>query len=368
MVIDEAQEYADDQESAFKYVVTDSQNPQTLFCGTPPTPVSSGTVFLKLRNAALQGETQNTGWAEWWTASGVTYWCSDDGDTFEPDPESNGPQPHFWEVSFRYAPDGVTLLEDHRTPMNWGRLPIIEMDNNEDGMTDLEPYKDLIDAYDLVQNAGTNNLLDFNEFYAIIQGLGGSTASEIVRKLQVNRAVSVGSAAGGGNIELKQFVLDMKGRIDWLELLRNAIHEFGMAVDINRAASLGSAPSGVSLKFQYTLLDLKANEAIKGLEPAIKQHFWFVTQDMNRHDKTDYDADLIEVSFNKSIITNDTELVNMISASADLVPERILMAVHPLVDDPDQAMTEMEQQRKKRAKAAASAFGKPVTEGKDDET
>lgn len=65
LVIDEAQEYADDQESALKYVVTDSKNPQTLFCGTPPTPVSSGTVFLKLRNAALCGELRNTGWAEW---------------------------------------------------------------------------------------------------------------------------------------------------------------------------------------------------------------------------------------------------------------------------------------------------------------
>lgn len=61
LIIDEAQEYTDDQESALKYVVTDSRDPQTLFCGTPPTPVSSGTVFLKLRNAALQGETQNTG-------------------------------------------------------------------------------------------------------------------------------------------------------------------------------------------------------------------------------------------------------------------------------------------------------------------
>lgn len=65
LVIDEAQEYTDDQESALKYVVTDSRNPQTLFCGTPPTAVSSGTVFLKMRNSALQGETVNTGWAEW---------------------------------------------------------------------------------------------------------------------------------------------------------------------------------------------------------------------------------------------------------------------------------------------------------------
>lgn len=65
LVIDEAQEYTDDQETALKYVVTDSKNPQTIFCGTPPTTVSVGTVFNKLRNAALQGETINTGWAEW---------------------------------------------------------------------------------------------------------------------------------------------------------------------------------------------------------------------------------------------------------------------------------------------------------------
>lgn len=63
--MDEAQEYQDDQESALKYVVSDSRNPQTVFYGTPPTPVSSGTVFFKLRNAALAGEARNTGWTEW---------------------------------------------------------------------------------------------------------------------------------------------------------------------------------------------------------------------------------------------------------------------------------------------------------------
>lgn len=65
LIIDEAQEYTDDQQSALKYVVSDSKNPQTLLCGTPPTPVSSGTVFTNLRKKALNGETKNTGWAEW---------------------------------------------------------------------------------------------------------------------------------------------------------------------------------------------------------------------------------------------------------------------------------------------------------------
>lgn len=65
LVIDEAQEYTDDQESALKYVVSDSKNPQTIFCGTPPTPISSGTVFFKYREKTLAGATINGGWAEW---------------------------------------------------------------------------------------------------------------------------------------------------------------------------------------------------------------------------------------------------------------------------------------------------------------
>ena len=65
LIIDEAQEYTDEQESALKYVVTDSKNPQTILCGTPPTAVSSGTVFLNYRNETLAGKKDNAGWAEW---------------------------------------------------------------------------------------------------------------------------------------------------------------------------------------------------------------------------------------------------------------------------------------------------------------
>lgn len=65
LVIDEAQEYTTDQESALKYVVSDSKNPQTIFCGTPPTPLSSGTVFVDFRNKVLDRKSENGGWAEW---------------------------------------------------------------------------------------------------------------------------------------------------------------------------------------------------------------------------------------------------------------------------------------------------------------
>lgn len=64
-VVDEAQEYTDDQRSALMYTISASPNPQTILTGTPPTPISSGTVFTNLRENTLQGSTEDTGWAEW---------------------------------------------------------------------------------------------------------------------------------------------------------------------------------------------------------------------------------------------------------------------------------------------------------------
>ena len=65
LVIDEAQEYTIDQESALKYVISASSNPQTIMLGTPPTAISHGTVFQKMRDKVLEGKSKNTGWAEW---------------------------------------------------------------------------------------------------------------------------------------------------------------------------------------------------------------------------------------------------------------------------------------------------------------
>ena len=65
LVIDEAQEYTEKQESSLIYTVSDSDNPQTLFCGTPPTAISGGNVFPAMRDQILSGNGVDSGWAEW---------------------------------------------------------------------------------------------------------------------------------------------------------------------------------------------------------------------------------------------------------------------------------------------------------------
>lgn len=65
LIIDEAQEYTEAQETSLKYIVSDSENPQTIMLGTPPTAVSAGTVFTKYRETVLAGRGFDSGWAEW---------------------------------------------------------------------------------------------------------------------------------------------------------------------------------------------------------------------------------------------------------------------------------------------------------------
>lgn len=69
LIIDEAQEYTSTQQGALIYTIAASPNPQTIFCGTPPTITSKGDVFIGLREDALSGNAYDTGWAEWSTYS-----------------------------------------------------------------------------------------------------------------------------------------------------------------------------------------------------------------------------------------------------------------------------------------------------------
>ena len=65
LVIDEAQEYTSAQQSALIYTIAASHNPQTVFCGTPPTVTSKGDVFVSYRNKVLSGNAIDAGWSEW---------------------------------------------------------------------------------------------------------------------------------------------------------------------------------------------------------------------------------------------------------------------------------------------------------------
>lgn len=279
---------------------------------------------------------------EWWTKNDVTYYIEDDRGYFLLDKTYPvNPMPHWFEVS---SLNGVPTRKE---PHSWGRVPFVILENNSRQTTDLQKIKGLIDAYDLISSQGTNDLLDLVTLYWSIQGYGGETASTIASKLRLNKAVSISDSSG--SIDAKQIDLPVSGRIEWLKMLRRDIFNFGMGIDTENE-NFGTA-SGVALKFRYTQLDLKANSMLPKLKKAIREMLWFFTDDYNRMNGTNYNSDLISITINKTMITNELETVQMIVQSKGILSDKTLLEHHPFVDDANQELKELEVQRKKEQQA-----------------
>lgn len=279
---------------------------------------------------------------EWWTKENVTYYEeSESGEYILDSARSPNPAAHWYRITTTNG------LITRREPHGWGRVPFIPLYNNGRHMSDLTRIKALQDAYNLISSASTNNQIDLVELYWIVQGYGGETAKSIQRKLQMNKAVSISDPQG--KVSAEQVTLGVQERLAWLDMLRSDMYSLGMAIDTT-ADKFATAPSGIALKFLYTPLDQKVNMLVIKLKRALKEFMWFVTQDINLKQGAEYDSALIRVDVNKTVITNDAETVTMIQQSQGIVPDTILLAKHPFVDDVNQALKDLEKQREEAAK------------------
>ena len=64
LIFDEAQELDEEQQASFLPAISASLNPQTIYVGTPPSPDVTGTVFRRIRDVAIAGDTKATAWFE----------------------------------------------------------------------------------------------------------------------------------------------------------------------------------------------------------------------------------------------------------------------------------------------------------------
>lgn len=65
LIFDEAQELTAEQQASFIPALAASQNPQTIYLGTPPDENCVGDVFKKIREKALTKKTRSTAWTEY---------------------------------------------------------------------------------------------------------------------------------------------------------------------------------------------------------------------------------------------------------------------------------------------------------------
>lgn len=213
----------------------------------------------------------------------------------------------------------------------WGRVPFIPFKNNEKMVSDLVFYKSLVDSYDSNMSNLADNLDDIQEVVYILRGYAGEDLKEFNDNLRYWKSIKVDEDGGVDKLELS---IPIEARKELLDRLEHNIFVFGQGVNV-KSESLGNQ-SGVALKFLYTLLDMKVNKTERKVKNALRELLWFLCEYFKL--SPDYNFDNInykdiEISFNHSMISNETEIINMLNQSSDLLSEETRLSNHPLVDD-----------------------------------
>lgn len=154
------------------------------------------------------------------------------------------------------------LGESVRVEPGYGRLPLIPLRANCDGLSEMTPaIRAKIDAYDSILSDFADNLDRANDVYWVLNNFGG-TLEDVAELLeQINRVKAVTNLSDGtgssATAEPHTIEVPYAARRAALDLLERALYQDYMA--LNMDALTGSSLTNVAIRVAAANLNLKAD-------------------------------------------------------------------------------------------------------------
>lgn len=240
----------------------------------------------------------------------------------------------------------------------WGKVPFIVIDFYNNEKTLFELLKPLIDNYDIVRSDMANILQDTTNSIMVIENFGGMDGESIARaRSKIMKDRLIGTLENG-----KVYTIDTKMDNTTAEkhiaFLRQDIYDFACAVDMQKT-QVGNQ-SGQALKFIFSDLDTKTNLISKKLEMAINNMLWFVHQDSILNNRSDFDYLNYSITWNKDIIINEMEAIDMCAKSRGLISEYTLLENHPFVKNTQEEINRIKDEEQQTAINEANLYNFPL--------
>ncbi|MFJ3386316.1 MULTISPECIES: phage portal protein [unclassified Lysinibacillus] len=236
-----------------------------------------------------------------------------------------------------YVLDGSTLVSDVQRggkqgyhflfgeqPVLWEKIPLIHFRYNEEEQALIDQIKSLVDNYNTQASTNADILADIPNFIYKLINYGGVDLEEFISDLNKYRVVKTDE---NGDVDKLIADIQTEATEKELERTRKVIYELGRGVDtINE--NLGNA-SGVALKFRYSDLDLDSNILESEMQSSIEHMMWFITHYLKMIDEGDFTNEKVKFIFNRDIITNELEAVEMCEKSTGIIDDQTNRENHP---------------------------------------
>lgn len=243
---------------------------------------------------------------------------------------------------------------------DYGEVPFIPFYNNNIRVDDLRNIKPLIDVYDKVYSGFINDLDDIQELIFVLSGYGGQDLNTFLTDLKKYKTIKVDGDEGGA-ISTLNIEIPIEARNSVLEATRKAIFEQGLGFD-PQPENFGNQ-SGEALKFMYSLLEMKVGL----METEFKLGFARLVRAICKNQGIECGS--IIQTWTRTSIKNDTEQAEICKNSVGIVSKKTILKNHPLVEDADQELKQLdkeEQEAQEKAEMYIGVYGNGSQDSTDE--
>ncbi|HGQ2848711.1 TPA: phage portal protein [Streptococcus pneumoniae] len=308
------------EDKEFDYMIVNAENFIPIYDYSKRKRLIAGIRFYSLRDNVIKFEVYDD--------ETITYYEMIDGEMHLDANVEVNPKPHFTDA------EGIT-------GMGWGKVPFIPFLNNNEELSDLHFYKEIVDNYDLLVSDAQNTLLDMQALIWALKGYEGESLSEFMTNLKRYKGINLGE---NGDLKTVRAEVPVDAYKTQSDKLKENVFMFGQGVNPSPDI-IGNAPSGVALENLYSLLDMKASMFERKATLALREFMWFIQTYCELAKKGQFDYRDVTFTFNKLLLTNEAEIIQMARDSEGIISKATIRENHPWVKDAAQ-----EEERVKREK------------------
>lgn len=240
--------------------------------------------------------------------------------------------------------DVSTESFDNTMNNEFGEVPFVYFRNNSMKTNDLDGIKGEIDSFDEAASSLADDIADCDQILFILSNAGGQDAEEFWNNVNEDKLIKIvndpmdGDAKSG--LELLTVEPPIAAKKLAMEMAKDNIFNLGGCV--NPTPEILGSTSGEALKHLYNILELKAmqleDDFRLGINRLVKAILHYLGYELPPGQE-------IKQTWKRTRINNDTEIINNLVNSGDMLSQETKVKMHPYADPDELARLAQEKQR-----------------------
>lgn len=256
--------------------------------------------------------------------------------------------------TYGFKNDTLNLINEEINIFN--QVPVIEYWNKVNQKGDFESVVSLINAYNLLQSDRVNDKEQYVDSLLVLYGtLAGDNSEEKLKTARELKRLGLLELSEGDKVE---YLSKTFHEAD-VELLKKSIiediHKISKVPNLTDENFAGNS-SGVAMKYKLLGLEQLAQTKEEYYRIGLKERIKLYSNILNIK-MISIDVDNIEMTFIRSLPVNELEIAQLITYLNNVVSQKTLLSLLPFVEDVDNEIERVEEQKQNNLKIAQQSFG-----------